>query len=256
MSTRVLAGQVAIITGGGRGIGRAVAETLAAAGASIVIGARGTRELEATAEAIRARGGRVIAVAGDIGDPSTAERLNEAATTTVGPCDILINAAAIGGPVGAVETLDLGAWQDTFRINVTGTFLACRAIVPGMKHRRRGRIINVASGLAERVQTGQAAYSATKAAVVQFSRVLAAEVAEYGILVNAVHPGIVRTTMVDDLLSRPAEGVHRSMVERLRNLDEAGGIIEPGESAAFFLWMATECTATGEFIRIGEHLPG
>ncbi|MFC3135905.1 SDR family NAD(P)-dependent oxidoreductase [Microbaculum marinum] len=249
-----LAGRVAIVTGAGRGIGRAVAQTFATEGAAVVAGARSSSDLEALVEEITGRGARAIAVAGDIGDPATSERLVRAAVETFGGCDVLANLAAIGGPVGNVEELDPDDWNQTFRINVTGTFLACRAVLPEMKRRGGGRIVNVASGLAERVQPGQSAYSATKAAVVQFSRVLAEEARDAGINVNAVHPGIVRTKMVADLLSLPPEGVNESMVKRLRALDADGLIIETETSASFFVWLVSECTDTGKFLKIDEFL--
>lgn len=247
-----LDGQVAIITGGGRGIGRAVAVAYAREGAAVVLCARGEADLAASVAAAEQAGGRAAAVVGDIGDPATGERLVKAAVDRFGGCDILVNAAAIGGPVGAVETLDPQAWSETLGINVTGTFLTCRAVLPLMKRNRRGRIINVSSGLAERVQPGQAAYSASKAAVVQFSRVAAEEVREFGVQVNAVHPGIVRTEMVANLLALPQAGVNVAILERLRALDADGKIIDPHISALLFLWLACECNVSGNFILFDE----
>lgn len=249
-----LRGKVAIVTGGGRGIGRAIAEAYAREGAAVVVCSRNRDEVDSTAAFLRDRGGRAEVVAGDVGDPATAERLIDTAQRKLGGCDILVNAAAISGPVGEVETLEPAAWSETFRINVTGTFLACRAVVPVMKRNGGGRIINVSSGLAERVQPGQAAYSASKAAVVQFSRVLAEEVRDTSIRVNAVHPGIVRTAMVDKLLALPAAGVHSAMVERLRSLDAAGKIVAPETSARFFVWVASECEESGGFLQFDDFL--
>jgi len=249
---RPLDGKVAIVTGASRGIGRATAIALADAGASVVVGARDKAGLEATVAAIAAEGRRAVAVPGDVGDPATAPRLRDAALDTFGACDILINAAALGGPVGEVETFDVGEWNDLFRVNVTGTFLTCRAVVPEMKRRRTGRVMNVASGLATRVQPGQAAYSATKAAVVQFSKVLAAELDEYGIRVNAVHPGIVRTEMLARLGSVGGSAVLDLISRRIDELRAAGSVIEPEQSARLFVWLATACEWTGEFIRMDD----
>ncbi|MGH6906112.1 MAG: SDR family NAD(P)-dependent oxidoreductase [Geminicoccaceae bacterium] len=246
---RHLEGRTAIITGGGRGIGRAVAEALAAGGAGIVIAARNQRELRATAAAVGAAGGRAEVVAGDIADPPTSQRLLETALGSFGGCDVLINAAAIVGPTGETETLDLEAWSETLRINLTGTFLACRAVLPEMKRRRRGKILNIASGLAVRPQPGLAAYSATKAAVVQFSRVLAEEVRSHGISVNAVHPGIVRTAQVDELMALGGPGAQQQIVQRMKEVEAAGALREPAEAARLFVWLAAACELTGAFIR-------
>jgi NAD(P)-dependent dehydrogenase (short-subunit alcohol dehydrogenase family) len=247
-----LQGRIAIITGGGRGIGRAVAEALATAGAGVVIGARGEDELAATAAAIACAGGSAVTVAGDVGDLATGPRLLAAALEAFGVPDVLINAAAISGPIGETETLDFAAWNETLRINLTGTFLTCRAVLPEMKRRRGGKILNIASGLAVRAQPGLAAYSASKAAVVQFSRVLAEEVRDHGITVNAVHPGIVRTKIIDELISLEGDGARRRIAQRMRELEAAGTMLEPAVAARLFVWLMVACTWTGEFVRIDD----
>jgi NAD(P)-dependent dehydrogenase (short-subunit alcohol dehydrogenase family) len=243
-----LDGKVVIITGAGRGIGRAVATELARAGATVVIGARSEADLNAVRDAIVAAGGHAVAVAGDIAEPDTAERL-VAVADQFGACDILINAAAVQDVVGEVETIPIEGWVRTIAINLTGTFLGCRAVLSRMKQRRRGRILNVASGLADRVQPGQAPYSASKAAVVQFTRVLAAEVEPFGITANAIHPGIVRTRMVEHLLGLETNGVRGEIVERMSELERSRAIIEPEEAARFFLWASITDVGTGKFLR-------
>lgn len=248
MST--LEGQVAVITGASRGIGRAVALAMAAEGARVVANARNAGELETLASAAPADA--VVPVAGDISLQDTSRRLADTALQRFDRCDILVNAAAINGPVGEIETVDPEAFDQAMRINVTGTFLACRAVLPQMKKRRAGRILNVSSGLAERVLPGQAAYSATKAAVLQFTRVLAAETSGFGILANAVHPGIVRTEMFTTLKALEGGGVRRAIAARMADLEETGSVIEPAQSAAFFVWLASGCRRSGEFIRIDD----
>lgn len=252
MTGTILQNKAAIITGAGRGIGRAIAETFAAAGAAVVITARSGGELEETAAKVKAAGGRAVAIAADVGDPATASKLVRAALDHAGGCDILINAAGIDGPAGEIESVGLDEWNEVFRINMTGTFLTCKAAVPEMKRRGGGRIINVSSGLATRPQPGLAAYSATKAAVVQFSRVLAEELRDFGIRVNAVHPGLVRTAMIAHMAALEGEGARRLVRERMRSFETNGILIEPAQSARFFLWAVAGCERTGDFLRIDD----
>jgi NAD(P)-dependent dehydrogenase (short-subunit alcohol dehydrogenase family) len=247
---RHLEGKVAIITGGGRGIGRAVARAYSKAGASVVIAARSSKELDVTVAAIDADRGKALAVVADTAEEATGPRLLQTALENFGHCDILVNAAAINGPLGEVELLDPRAWDATIRINLTGIFLACRALVPHMKARRTGRIINVASGLAVRVQPGYAAYSVSKAAVLHFSRLLAEEVREYGIYVNAVHPGIVKTAIIDELLSLGGESaVLQKIAARSQSILASGEMKQPEEITGLFLWLGAESDITGQFIQ-------
>jgi 3-oxoacyl-[acyl-carrier protein] reductase len=250
-----LAGRVIVLTGAGRGIGREVAVQTARLGAKLLLNARSANELAETERQVAAAGAPCVVVPGDLGEPATATRIAETAQAMFGGCDVLANVGGRGGPIGEVETLDPAAFTDTLRVNVLGTFLTCRAILPMMKARGSGRIVNVASGLAEFVQPGQAAYSASKAAVVQFTRVLAAEVADTDIRVNAVHPGVVRTRMVDALCGLPRTGVGRSIVERMEALSSAGMVIEPEVSARFLIWMFTRCESHGAFVRITDPEP-
>jgi NAD(P)-dependent dehydrogenase (short-subunit alcohol dehydrogenase family) len=249
---RILEGKAAIITGGGRGIGRAVAEALGGPGASIVISARSENELKEAATAVAKAGGRAVTVAGSVAEEKTASRLVEACYDSFGDCDILINNAAITGPVGEVESLDPKLFDEMLRINITGTFLPIWALLPEMKKRRTGRIINVASNLAIRVQPGQAGYSMSKAAIVHFTRVLAEEVREHGIYANSVGPGIVRTAMVNDLIALPGGGFQGAIAKRMGNLKETGVLIEPAEAARLFVWLAAAAKRNGEFLRYDD----
>src|SRR4051812_34455158 len=129
---KIFDGKAAIITGSGHGIGKAVAEAYASLGASVVLNARNGREIEAVAAQINKAGGRAVAVAGDIGDAKTSTALMSACMDAFGGCDILVNNAAINGQTDNVEDLDLTAWDEVFRINMTGTMLMCRAAVPQM----------------------------------------------------------------------------------------------------------------------------
>jgi NAD(P)-dependent dehydrogenase (short-subunit alcohol dehydrogenase family) len=242
----LLAGKIAIVTGGGRGVGRAAALALARHGATVAIAARTRRELDDTAAAITAAGGRALAVPTDIGDPHAVTALVARTVETFGTVDILAACAGINGPMEWIERTPVEAWEQVMRINLTGTFLACRAVLPVMRAQKHGKIVNVASGNAVRVQPGLAAYSASKAAVVQFTRVLAEEVREHGIQAYALHPGIIRSAIVDEQLAQPATGPTASLHARLRALT----IQEPEYCGPFFAYLATDAAndLSGQFV--------
>jgi NAD(P)-dependent dehydrogenase (short-subunit alcohol dehydrogenase family) len=249
---RVLEGKSAIITGGGRGIGRAIAEALGRLGAGIVLVARSDDELKQSAAAVSRVGSHAVTVAGSVTDPVTSARMLQACLDTFGSCDILINGAAITGPVGEIESIDPQFWDEMLRINVTGTFLPCRAVLPEMKRQHSGRIVNIASGLAVRAQAGRSAYSASKAAIVQFTSVLAEEVKDHGIYANSVAPGLVRTAMVTDLTGLRGSGLQDAVATRMTAIQDAGGLIEPEESARLFVWLVTAAKRSGEFLRYDD----
>lgn len=244
--------RVSIITGAGKGIGRAVAIALARRGEIVIANARTSADLEGLAAEIEGFGGQCLVVQGDVARQETATELADTARSAFGHCDLLINAAGVQPRVNEIEALSLEDWHRTIDINVTGTFLTCRALLPMMKAAGRGRIINLASGLAVHVQPGQAAYSAAKAAVVQFSAVLAAEAAPHGVSVVSAHPGIVDTAIVQQNLTDDRPGVARDMIVRLENLKREGFLITPEQSARFFVWLASADVEPGGFIRIDD----
>jgi 3-oxoacyl-[acyl-carrier protein] reductase len=249
---KIFDGKAAIITGGGHGIGKAIAEAYSSFGAKVVINARNKSELEAVAAKINQNGGQAVAVAGDIGDAVTAPLLLKACVDAFGTCDILVNNAAINGQTDYVEDLDLAKWNEVFRINMTGTMLMCRAAMPQMKKQRSGRIINVSSALAIRVQRGRSPYSATKAAVIQYTKVLAEEVKPYGIAANAVRPGLVATPMTAAQIDQKGSPAQEETGRRIGEQWRAGTMLTPEQSARFFVWMAGGCDRTGEYIQIED----
>jgi 3-oxoacyl-[acyl-carrier protein] reductase len=198
-----LRGQVALVTGGGRGIGRTIAERLAAAGAAVAVLARSQDELEATVDSSRRAGGRAIAVPADVTDRGAVEQAVERTERELGPVDLLINNAAVATPVGPAWGVDPEAWWRTIEVNLRGPFLCSRALLPGMIARRRGRIVNVAAVAAYLPSPFMSAYASSKAALVRFTDTLAAETREHGISVFAVRPGMVQTRMQEALTASP-----------------------------------------------------
>ncbi len=243
---QLLAGKIAIVTGAGRGIGRAAAVALAAEGAAVAAAARTAAELDETVALIARAGGSAIAVPTDVADQRAVERLVARTLEAYGTVDILANCAGINGPIERIETMPLAGWEQTLRGNLTGVFLACRAVLPVMRRRGGGKIINVASGNAVRVQPALAAYSVSKAGVVHFTRILAEEVREHGIQAFALHPGVIRSAIVDELLAQPASGATANLVARLRSIP----IREPEYAAPFFVYLATDAAndLSGQFV--------
>ncbi|MBZ0111828.1 MAG: SDR family oxidoreductase [Thermoanaerobaculia bacterium] len=197
-----LSQRIAVVTGGGRGIGAATARTLAANGASVVVSARSVDEIEAVAEELREAGSQAIAIPCDVTSPEQILALRDRCTEAFGrPADILINNAGIADsrPLKAV-TVDY--WDHLFAVNVRSVMLCTQAFLPAMTEAGWGRIVNVASIAGKMGAAYIGAYSATKHAVIGFTRSIACEVATQGVTVNAVCPGYVDTDMTDKSVKR------------------------------------------------------
>jgi NAD(P)-dependent dehydrogenase (short-subunit alcohol dehydrogenase family) len=190
-----LHGQVALVTGASRGIGRAVAVALARAGADVAITARTREGLLDTAAEIEALGRRTALLAGDVTDRERVPQIVAEAERSLGPLDLLVNNAGVGDIGTSTWDADPDRWWEVVSVNVFGPFLFARSAVPGMRERGRGRVVNVSSYAGVRASPGATAYSASKAALMRFSDGLAGELAGDGVQVFAMSPGVVRTDM-------------------------------------------------------------
>ncbi len=195
------AGKAAVVTGGGRGIGRAAALELAGRGADVAVAARSTAEIESVAGEIRKLGRRALAVPCDVTDPKSVEDLAKAAIATLGKVDILVNNAGIATSA-AIKHQSLEEWNKVLAVNATGPFLCAQAVLTPMAERGFGRIVNVASITSRMGAPYIAAYTASKHALLGFTRVAAAEYAKKGVTVNAVCPGYVDTDMTAGSVQR------------------------------------------------------
>ena len=191
-----LKGRVAIVTGSGRGLGKAFALGLAGEGADVVVTSRTQSAVDQVAAEIVATGRRALALRVDVSDEKSVLDMVEKALKEFGKIDILVNNAGIVTPFREVVDLPVEEWDRTLSVNLRGTFLCSKAVLPTMIARRYGKIINVGAGVVdERVHVGMSPYCASKAGVINFTRQLAAEVRRFGINVNVLDPQAVRTSM-------------------------------------------------------------
>lgn len=190
-----LAGKIALVTGGGRGIGAAVAMAYAREGADLILASRTDTELLAVANEARALGATVHGVSADMAEPRDVERLVRSALKTFGRIDVLVNNAGVSHPEVPTWTIDLGDWDRTLAVNLRGPFLLVRALLPHFLARREGSVINVSSVCGSVAYANYAAYTASKFGLEGLTRVLAEETRRLGVRVNAVDPGLVATRM-------------------------------------------------------------
>lgn len=184
-----------IVTGAGRGIGRAIAERLASEGTRLVLNDIDPESLSQTCQTVERVGQEALGLAGDVSDPSTAEALVEAAQKRFGRIDGLVNNAGIGGTGKGLTELSLTEWNQMITVDLTAVFLACRAVFPSMVYQGRGGIVNISSITALMGAAGSTHYAAAKAGMIGFSKSLAQEGAPHRINVNVVAPGLIDTEM-------------------------------------------------------------
>lgn len=249
--------RVALVTGGGRGIGRAMALALAREGFPVALAQRTVAQAEETAAAVRAAGGRALALALDVTDPDAVTRAVRHVGEALGPVGVLVNNAGIAESAPFLKT-DLALWERHLRVNATGPFLLTREVLPGMLEAGWGRIVNVASlaGLAGAPYVS--AYTASKHALVGLTRALAAELAGKPVTVNAVCPGYVATDMVWSGARRIAARTGRSFeeaVEAMARMNPGGRLIDPEEVAQAALRFVTDGTRNGELLVLDGRSP-
>jgi len=218
-----LAGEAAIVTGAGRGFGKAIALGLAAEGATVTVMARSKDQLDVVAREIEEAGGRALAAAGDVTKREDVERVVAAAEKKFGPTSVLVNNAGVTGPFGPVWVMDPDAWWKAQEVMVRGTLLFMHAVMPGMVERRKGSVINVASLGGQWFTPNVSCYGIGKMGQIRLSELAAAEAKGTGVCVYVLEPGTVITDMAETTIG--AEDAKRwvpQMVEYLKQLKQNG----------------------------------
>jgi NAD(P)-dependent dehydrogenase (short-subunit alcohol dehydrogenase family) len=246
-----LKGKVAVVTGGGTGIGEAIAATFVREGAQVVVASRDATSLERSAS-----GTGALAVATDVSDEASVIALFRTVEARFGGLDILVNNAGVTGQVALAEQLDMAQWDTTMAINIRGTILCIKHAVPLLRRRGGGSIINMSSLMGLRGYPMRAAYTATKFAVLGITEAVAQEVGPHNIRVNALCPGAVNGELMQRVITArvAAEGRPAEEIIRLNYTDKAAlrRWVEPEEvaDAALFLASAASASITGERIRV------
>ena len=233
-------GKVVIITGAGKGIGRGIARAYTSEGAMLVLVSRTLAQVEDAADEARAAGAEASALAVDVSKPDDVRRMVEHTLERFSRVDVLVNNAAILGPVGPLHLNDAEHWAQAVNINVTGLMLCCHAVLPHMIEQGGGKIINLSGAGVTRASETISAYGTTKAAVVRFTETLALEMLPHNVSVNALGPGQIDTDLLDPMASDDSliEPMMGAMVRRTKS--GRGAPLE--EAAALAVWLASDAS--------------
>ncbi len=252
----LLQDKVAIVTGSGRGIGRAIAKKFAAEGAPVALAARSLNEVDAVAAEIRDAGGKAISIAADVAQQNDCERIVKSARDAFGAIHILVNNAGIYGPVRSIETISLAEWDEVLAVNLRSAFLLSALVLPEMYAQKSGVILNITSVAAKAAYQWSGAYAASKAGLIGLTHTLAAEGARKGVRVNAIGPGpVLETKMSEGLRSELAKvrpGGSQAIGEQMAQGTLQGRPQTPDEIASAALFLASDLASaiTGQTLNV------
>ncbi|HEX4553023.1 MAG TPA: SDR family oxidoreductase [Xanthobacteraceae bacterium] len=247
-----LEGRAALITGASRGFGLEIARTFIEAGASVMLCARDADQLESAGRSLKAQAGDGQVVtwrAADVSDPSQVESVVEQSIQLLRGLHILVNNAGVYGPFGAIEDIDWSEWTRAIEINLYGSVIPMRAVLPHFRSERHGKIIQLSGGGATNPMPRISAYAASKAAIVRFAETIAEEGREIGVDVNSIAPGSLNTRLLDDVLAAGPAKVGREFFARMVRQKEEGGVpLARGAELAVFLASTASNGITGKLI--------
>ena len=247
-----LDGRAALITGANQGLGLAIAKAFVQAGADVCLCARNAGLLDEARQAVlalAAPGQKVVAQAADVSQPAEVQRVAQAALQAFPRLQILVNNAGVYGPKGALEDVDWEAWVDAIHINLMGSTLMCRALLPHFRAQGHGKIIQLSGGGATNPLPRLSAYAASKAAVVRLAETLAEETRGSGIDVNAIAPGALNTRLLDEVLEAGPERVGADFYARAVKQQAEGGVpLDTGARLAVFLASSASDGLTGKLL--------
>src|ERR687895_610759 len=247
-------GRVALVTGGGRGIGAATARLLARQGAAVALAARTEEEIVSVAAEIEGRGGAALPLVVDVTDEASVAAGFERARSEYGPVTILVNNAGTPGVPLPVAALQPDSWRHVFEVNVTGAFLCAREALPQMVSENWGRIVNVSSAAARHPLAGMAAYGASKAALDQLTRVLALEGGPYNIVTTGVYPGVIDTRMQEESRGFGADLIGKQLHRMFQDYRDFGMLRPPEEPADLISYLCTPAASrlNGHILRLEQ----
>ena len=259
MNSPTLKDKVAVVTGAGRGIGREIALTLAREGADVALAARDEAALEETRTLVEEIGRQALVSITDISDAASVDTSARRILEHFGHVDLLVNNSGVGGPSAALWETDPADWESTFAVNVTGTFLCCRAFLPSMIERRSGAVVIIGSMTGKRPLWGRSPYAASKTALIGLTRTLAVETGPYGVRVNLISPGAVEGERIEWMMRKQAEGRGISIEEVRAELAQGSPLnrlVEAGEVAATVVFLASDGarSITGEDMNVSAGL--
>jgi len=241
--------KVAIITGGGRGLGRSIALLFGKEGAKVVVASRSPEEIEHVAQELRALRKNAVAIPADVADEGQVNNLVSKTVETYGTVDILVNNAGTRGPIAPLHKITLEDWNDTLKTNLTSAFLCSKAVIPIMIEKKSGKIINVATTLTPRPNLTP--YMVAKAGLTHLTKQLSRELKGYNVQVNVIHPGVMDTRMQEEIRKAGAKAIGTDMFDRLK---EEGLLHSPDEPAKLVLFLASRAGdgITGEFLSFDD----
>jgi NAD(P)-dependent dehydrogenase (short-subunit alcohol dehydrogenase family) len=244
-----LSGQVAIVTGGGRGIGRAIAKAIAAAGGRVCVVARSDLQVAEVVSEIKGTGGVAIGAATDVTDWAAVQHMVETTEERLGPPTLLVNNAGSADGLGRIDSVDPQSWWRDIEVSLKGSFLCCRQVVPGMVARHAGRVINISSDVGIHPSPDTSSYACSRAALLRLTDSLAAETTGNGVSVFAISPGLVRTALTDHVLST---GPGQLWFSRIKSPNW----VEPERGAQMVVLLASgkADVLSGRYLRISDNI--